>query len=86
MKPVGNQSFQNPLFIQEVLKEDKDHYMAHLLIAKAYQDIEQATAATYLKRAITLTSDPLIPYQGLAKCVSQAELPEILYQLMKLQP
>lgn len=60
--------------------------MAHLLIAKAYQDTDQATAGTYLRRAIALTTDPIIPYQGLAKCVKQSELPEVLFELLKLQP
>lgn len=59
--------------------------MAHLLIAKAYQDSEPSTTATYLKRAVTLTSDPLIPYQGLSKCASPTDMPGVLYQLMKLQ-
>lgn len=60
--------------------------MAHLLIAKALQDSDQTQAATYLKRAVTLTNDPVIPYQGLAKCASQADLPEVLHKLMQLQP
>lgn len=65
---------------------DKDNYMAHLLIARAYQDINQGEAATYLRRAVELTTDPLIPYQGLLKCVKVDELPAIYHELLKLQP
>lgn len=79
-------SLNHANIFQDVLKEDKDHYMAHLLIGKAYTDVEKATAETYLRQAVALTSDPLIPYQGLAKCVEQAELPKILHELIKLQP
>ena len=61
--------------------------MAHLLIAKAYQELgDQKTATTFLRRAVTLTTDPVIPYQGLVKCCPPSELPDILVQLIKIQP
>lgn len=56
------------------------------MIAKAYQETDKATALTYLRRAVELTDDPLIPYLGIAQCVKQSELPPVLYEILKLQP
>lgn len=72
--------------LQDIIREDKNNYMAHLLIGRAYQDSNQTEAGTFLRKAITLTNDPIVPYQGLIKCVKVSELPEVYYELLKLQP
>lgn len=60
--------------------------MALILIGAAYQDTNKGTSATYLRKALANTTEPLIALQGLSNCARNEELLEIYEKLLELTP
>lgn len=62
-------------------------YIGNLLMGAAYQNTSKADAIFYLKRACKNSTDPpIVALQGLANCVDDEDLPDILGQLLDLVP
>lgn len=72
--------------LQDVLKWDKENYMALVLLGAAHQDSNKTEAAKHLRRAVATCEDHLLALQGLVNCAEVDELSEIYGKLMKLQP
>ncbi|XP_058821841.1 tetratricopeptide repeat protein 37 [Topomyia yanbarensis] len=84
---VKNKKFSEAIKLcNKILKEDKQNYMALLLMGACYQDTDKTEAANYLKQALTYSSDPTVPLQGLINCVSSKELPDVCERLLQLTP
>ncbi|XP_059614571.1 tetratricopeptide repeat protein 37 isoform X2 [Phlebotomus argentipes] len=71
---------------KEVLRADPGNYMAHVLLGAIYQNSSKAEAEKYLRKALTLSKEPISALQGLAQCTSAAECPEIYGRLLALTP
>uniref|UniRef100_A0A182MW67 Tetratricopeptide repeat protein 37 n=1 Tax=Anopheles culicifacies TaxID=139723 RepID=A0A182MW67_9DIPT len=84
---VKNKKFSDAIKLcNKVLKEQDDNYMALILLGASYQDSDKKEAATYLKRALTCSTDPTVALQGLAACVDDTELPDVCEKLIGLLP
>lgn len=72
---------------QQILAYEPNSYIGNLLMGAAYQNISKIDAIFYLKRAYkSSTQPPTVALQGLANCVCDEELPNILGQLIDLVP
>ncbi|XP_034475811.1 tetratricopeptide repeat protein 37 [Drosophila innubila] len=72
---------------QRLLKSDPNNHMGYLLLGAAYQNVDKAEAAKYLRKSMEHTEGPAtVALQGLANCAPSAELPEIYDQLVDLIP
>uniref|UniRef100_A0A1B0DNB2 Uncharacterized protein n=1 Tax=Phlebotomus papatasi TaxID=29031 RepID=A0A1B0DNB2_PHLPP len=71
---------------KEVIKKDPGNYMAHVLMGAIYQNSSKAEAEKYLRKALTLSKEPISALQGLATCVAPEYCPEIYGKLLELTP
>ncbi|XP_055636051.1 tetratricopeptide repeat protein 37 [Toxorhynchites rutilus septentrionalis] len=84
---VKNKTFPCAIELcKKILKEDKENYMALLLLGASYQDTNKKEAASFLKQALVCSTDPTVALQGLANCAEINELPEIYEKLLTLTP
>uniref|UniRef100_A0A1B0CTC3 Tetratricopeptide repeat protein 37 n=1 Tax=Lutzomyia longipalpis TaxID=7200 RepID=A0A1B0CTC3_LUTLO len=72
---------------KDILKQDPRNYMAHVLLGAIYEkDASKIEAEKYLRKALTLSNEPLAALQGLARCVPIHDTPEIYGRLLELAP
>uniref|UniRef100_A0A182PIB7 Tetratricopeptide repeat protein 37 n=1 Tax=Anopheles epiroticus TaxID=199890 RepID=A0A182PIB7_9DIPT len=84
---VKNKKFSDAIKLcNKVLKEQHDNYMALLLLGASYQDSDKKEAASYLKRAVNCTTEPIVALQGLLGCADDTELPDVCEKLLTLTP
>ncbi|XP_050089380.1 tetratricopeptide repeat protein 37 [Anopheles aquasalis] len=84
---IKNKKFSEAIKLcNKVLKEQNDNYMALLLLGAAYQDSDKKEAASYLKRAVACTDEPVVALQGLSNCADDSELPGVCEKLLSLVP
>ncbi|GAB0091750.1 tetratricopeptide repeat protein 37 [Sergentomyia squamirostris] len=69
-----------------ILKKDAGNYMAHVLLGAIYQNTSKEEAANYLRKAVSLSKEPISALQGLAQCVPDEELPGVLENLLDFTP
>ncbi|XP_039441713.1 tetratricopeptide repeat protein 37 [Culex pipiens pallens] len=84
---VKNKKFSDAIKLcNKILREDKENYMALLLMGASYQETDKKEAASYLKRALEANSDQTVALQGLATCADDRDLPEVCEKLLALTP